>query len=126
MPNSCRVLIVDDNQDTAEAFAELIALDGHPTRIALDGRSALEHAREFRPDFAFIDLWLTDMQGCELARLLRALPELAATTLIAMTGDTRESMRLQACEAGFAEVMIKPLQPSRIDELLNSYRARPD
>src|SRR5262249_31498136 len=71
---SRRVLIVDDNADSAESMAMLLRLGEHEVRLAYDGPSALEEAHAFRPNVMFLDLELPKMDGYEVARRLRLEP----------------------------------------------------
>jgi CheY-like chemotaxis protein len=108
-----RVLVVDDNQDAAETFADLLRLEGHEVRVAADGRSALEEARRFRPEVAFCDIGLPgDLDGYALGRALRAEPGLEHALLVAMTGYAAEEDRQRSREAGFDLHFAKP---ARID-----------
>jgi two-component system CheB/CheR fusion protein len=113
-----RVLIVDDNSDTAEATSELTVSWGHQAAVAHDGPEALEVARGFRPDIALIDIGLPEMNGYELARRLRELPGLETTRLVAITGYGREEDQRAAQEAGFDLHFTKPVDPIRLKTLL--------
>ena len=117
---SRRVLIVDDNVDSAESMAVLLRLYGHEVRLAHDGLTALEEARVFRPDVMFLDLSLPKMDGFEVARRLR--PELAmrGMTLVAMTGYGQEEDRRRTREAGFHLHLVKPVDFDALEELLSS------
>jgi CheY-like chemotaxis protein len=117
-----RVLIVYDNADTAATVAEFAKLLGHEVAIAPDGPSALELAGQFRPDIALIDIGLPQMNGYELARCLRALPEVAAIPLVAITGYAREENRQAALAAGFNLHLAKPIEPARLERLLTTLR----
>lgn len=79
---------------------------GHTCREALDGTTGLAIAAELKPHVAIVDLWLPDMTGQEVARVLRERdPEVY---LIALTGSTREEDRTRAFDAGFDEFLMKP------------------
>jgi two-component system CheB/CheR fusion protein len=108
-----RVLVVDDNADAAETFAELLRLEGHDVRVAGDAREGLELARRFLPEVAFCDIGLPgELDGYALGRALRAEPGLEHTLLVAMTGYASEEDQRRAREAGFALHFAKP---ARID-----------
>src|SRR5262249_4644033 len=104
-----RVLIVDDNVDSAESMAVLLRLYGHDVRLAHDGEAALEEARAFRPDVMFLDLSLPKMDGYEVARRLRLEPAMSGVTLVAMTGYGQEEERRRTQEAGFNLHLVKPV-----------------
>jgi CheY-like chemotaxis protein len=105
-----RVLVVDDNRDGAELLEEVFRALGHNTRLAYDGEGALELAREFRPEIAFLDIGLPVMDGYQLARRMRAAPGLQEVRLVAVTGFGQEADRGRAREAGFDEHLVKPVE----------------
>jgi CheY-like chemotaxis protein len=118
-----RVLVVDDNVDTAQSLSWLLQAFGHEVRVAHTGAEAIERARAFRPDAVLLDVGLPDIDGYEVARQLRATPDHARALLIAATGHNRERDRLVAAEAGFDHYLVKPFDPSRVDQLLTAQRA---
>jgi CheY-like chemotaxis protein len=113
-----KVLIVDDNSDTAEAASELAVGWGHQVAVAHDGPDALEVARNFRPDIALIDIGLPEMNGYELARRFRELAGLETVFLVAITGYGGEEDQRAAQEAGFNLHFTKPIDPIRLKRLL--------
>jgi CheY-like chemotaxis protein len=120
-----RVLVVDDNVDSAESIAVLLRLDGHEVRLAHDGEAALEEARSFKPDVMFLDLSLPKIDGYEVARRLRKEPALSGMTLVAMTGYGHEEERRRTREAGFHSHLVKPADFNTLRELLSSPPANP-
>jgi CheY-like chemotaxis protein len=114
-----RVLVVDDNIDSADTMAELVRIWGHDVRTAHDGPSALEQARSFRPQVVLLDVGLPGMDGYELARRLRA-EGLAGELLVSITGYGLEEDRRRAEEAGFDHHLTKPVDP---DTLLRLFKA---
>lgn len=113
-----RVLIVEDNPDLAETLRRLIALWGHDADLASSGPSALEKAMNFRPDLALVDIGLPKMDGFEVAECFCRTPELAGMRLIAMSGYSDESDRTHASQSGFHDFLLKPVDPSRLQQLL--------
>ena len=113
-----RILIVDDNTDTAEAVAETAKAWGHTVTVAHDGATALELTTAFRPEIALVDIGLPQMNGYELARRLRRLDGMEAALLVALTGYAREEDREKAREAGFDYHLTKPIEPARLKRLL--------
>ena len=113
-----RVMVVDDNVDTAESEAELAKLWGHEVAIAQNGPAAIELASKFQPDIALIDIGLPEMNGYEVARRLRQLPDVRTTLLVAITGYGREEDQKAAREAGFDLHLTKPVNPVRLEKLL--------
>jgi len=112
-----RVLVVDDNQDAADALVEALDASGHAVLAAYDGPSALDAAARTRPDAAFLDIGLPLMDGYELARRMRELlgPDVK---LVALTGYGQEHDRAQSRAAGFDEHLVKPVELDRIVGLL--------
>src|SRR5687768_5375038 len=84
-PTGHRVLVVDDNVDAAESLCTLLGMLGHETAMAFDGPSGLALADQFRPRVAILDLGLPRLDGYELARRLRAVPD-APGLVIAVSG----------------------------------------
>jgi CheY-like chemotaxis protein len=113
-----RILVVDDNADAAESLAMLLRLMGHDMRIALTGAAALTEAEAFRPEVVFLDIGLPEMDGYEVARQLRARPEMQQALLIALTGFDQDEVRDQATAAGFDRHVVKPLEVETIEDLL--------
>jgi signal transduction histidine kinase/ActR/RegA family two-component response regulator len=103
-----RVLVVDDNVDVAELIAEALSDEGFETRVALEGRAAIEAWRTFAPHAAIMDVGLPDMDGYELARAIRE-EHGAAPTLIAATGYGQKRDRVLAADAGFDCHFVKPV-----------------
>jgi CheY-like chemotaxis protein len=103
------VLIVDDQQDTAELVAMVLGEHGHEVKVAHDGETALSLALEFRPQIALLDIGLPVMDGLQLAAAMRATPELAACRLIAISGYCTEHDRARSRSAGFEQHLAKPL-----------------
>jgi PAS domain S-box-containing protein len=117
-----RILVVDDNEDSADMLAEALKARGHQTRIAHDAPAALRVAEAFMPDIAFLDIGLPVMDGYELAARLRELPGLAGVRLIALTGYGQESDRQRTRAAGFAHHLVKPVDFEAIEAVVNGGR----
>ena len=115
-----RVLVVDDNVDAAESLATLLSISGHEIRMAHDGRSALEAAREFRPDLALLDIGLPGLSGFEVAEQIRREPTLAPIVLVAMTGYGLETDRQRSRDAGFDHHLVKPADFAEVQKILGS------
>ncbi len=117
---TCRVLVVDDSSDSAESLSVMLAFEGHETKTAHDGPSALELARAFRPQVTLLDIGLPGMSGYEVARRLRKQPGGRKTTLIALTGYGQEEDRRKSREAGFDHHLTKPVNYDTLASLINS------
>jgi PAS domain S-box-containing protein len=103
-----RVLVVDDNIDSAESMSALLEMQGHEVHAVYDGPSALTAAGTFRPDVVLLDLGLPGMSGLEVCRALRA-QGFAGTRIVAMTGYGTGKDRLRTEEAGFDAHLVKPV-----------------
>jgi PAS domain S-box-containing protein len=114
-----RILVVDDNVDTARSLARLLKLSGHDVRTAHDGPEALEEAREQRPEFILLDIGLPEMDGYEVARRLRESGH-AGAVIIAISGYGREEDRRRSREAGFNHHLSKPLDHDALLTLLGA------
>jgi signal transduction histidine kinase/ActR/RegA family two-component response regulator len=117
-----RVLVVDDNRDSADSLGVLLRLIGHPVQTAYDGPQALEVAREFRPDIVLLDLALPSLGGHEVARRLRGDPGLPGLVLIALSGYGGEEDRRRSREAGFDHHLVKPCVLEELELLLRNPR----
>ena len=110
-----RVLVVDDNVDSADSLAELLALAGHDAQPVYSAQAALDRARTFG-DVVLLDIGLPEMDGYEVARRLRA--EGGPRVLIAVTGYGQEADLRLAREAGFDDHVTKPVDFARLQQLL--------
>ena len=118
-PAAIRALVVDDNTDAAELLAEVLCAMGHHAESAHDGPSALRMATALRPDVALLDIGLPVMDGYELARRLRTVPELSEVRLIAVTGYGQDSDRRRTSEAGFHGHLTKPVSVDALARLID-------
>lgn len=115
-----KVLLVDDNEDFAEALGDLILEDGHDLRIVHDGNGALNTALKFKPDIILLDVGLPEMDGFEVARALRKKPGIKDTLLVAITGYGQYEDRTRAMEAGFDQHFVKPIKFNELRKLFSS------
>ncbi len=120
---SLRIMVVDDNVDAAESLAMMLELDGHSVIRAHDARAAIALARNERPNVMLLDIGLPDIDGYELARRLRALPEVDAARLIAVTGYGQAEDRRRAQDAGFDDYLVKPVEFESLRVMLQPDRA---
>jgi len=119
-----RVLVVDDNADAAQMLAALLEVQGHDVSVEYDARGALARAHDEHPDVLLLDIGLPDMDGYELARRLRAQPENAGATLVALTGYGQNQDREEAQQAGFDHYLVKPADLNEVNEVLAQAEAR--
>lgn len=121
-----RVLLVDDNVDFVTTMATLLKTLGHDVKIAHEGVTAQKIAREFSPEFSFLDIGMPGMNGYDLARHLRELPETSASILVAVTGWGQEKDRQLSSSAGFDYHLVKPVELARILEVIETGLTRQD
>jgi len=117
-PESRRVLVVDDQPDTADMFGKLLETMGQQVRVAYDGESALKIAPEYRPQVAFIDLSMPGLSGSEVARQLRQTFSREQLTLVALSGYSRYHASIEGTE--FDHYLLKPASSEAVIEMLNS------
>ena len=113
-----RILVVDDNADAAEMLAMYVGSMGHEVRVENSSSRALLAARNLRPDVGLFDIGLPGMDGYDLARRMRAEPETAGMTLIAVTGYGDRADVAAALAAGFDHHLVKPVDPQRLGAIL--------
>jgi CheY-like chemotaxis protein len=102
------VLVVEDNEDAANTLREVLELDEHVVEVAYSGPGGIEKARSFHPDIVFCDIGLPEMDGYEVARKMRADPELARVALVAVSGYAQPEDVAMAKAAGFDAHLAKP------------------
>ena len=118
---SLRVLIVEDDVDSADSLSMLLRLHGHEVQLARTGPTALEMAAASRPDMVLLDIGLPGMDGYQVAKLLRELPEFKDVVLCALTGYTpSEADRQRQQETGFDHYYVKPVELAKLLELFKS------
>jgi two-component system CheB/CheR fusion protein len=117
---SLRVMVVEDNADTADSLSLLLRLFGHEVLVARTGPTALELAPGFKPDVVLLDIGLPGMDGYHAAQRLRTLPEFKSVTICALTGYTpSEADRQRFPQAGFDHYFVKPMD---LEILLEMFR----
>ena len=118
-----RILVVDDNEDAADTLGMLLEAAGHEVMVEHCPHRALARARETAPQVCLLDIGLPDMDGAELARRLRALPETAHAMLAAVTGYGQDSDRARTRDAGFDHHLVKPIDLDQLHAILDRLRA---
>jgi CheY-like chemotaxis protein len=113
-----RILVVDDNRDSADSLASLLKLTGSKTKTAYDGLEAVEAAANFRPNVVLLDIGLPKLNGYEAARKIREQPWGSKVVLIALTGWGQEADRRRSSEAGFNRHLVKPVEYAQLTQLL--------
>jgi signal transduction histidine kinase/CheY-like chemotaxis protein len=115
-----RILVVDDNRDAAESLALILSMSGAEVEVAFGGEQALAKMRSHKPEVTLMDIGMPGMDGYEVARRVRADPELASLRLVALTGWGQAEDKERALKEGFDEHLTKPVDPADLDGLLRS------
>lgn len=121
---SQRILVIEDELDTAQTLAVLFKGMGHELEFAISASAALECAQRFRPSVVLIDLLLPDGDGCDLAHTLKQDAALPGLTVIAMTGFGSEQLRRRALKSGCDAYLQKPVDLAAVDALVRSVPSR--
>ena len=123
-PTGLRVLVVDDNQDSASSMAMLLKIRGNEIAVAHDGSEAVEMAERFAPDMVLLDLGLPMLDGYGAARQIRQQPWGKQMMLVALTGWGQDEDRRKSKEAGFDHHLVKPVDHNSLMILLDELRQR--
>ena len=123
-----KILVADDDQDSAESLALLFQLMGHDVRAAQSGLAAIDVAAEFRPDLIVLDIGMPGLDGYEVCRRIRQHDWAQTIVIAALTGWSRDEDRDRSEEAGFNHFLVKPVDPKALEELIAGLMrtARPD
>jgi signal transduction histidine kinase/integral membrane sensor domain MASE1/ActR/RegA family two-component response regulator len=122
--NHYRILVVDDNKDSAESLSLLLSTLGSDVRQAYDGQEAIEAAEAFRPEIILLDIGMPVMNGYEAARGIRSREWGSDVVLVALTGWGQEEDRRRSTEAGFDWHLTKPVDVSALKKLLDELAGR--
>ena len=115
-----RVLVVDDNRDSAESLALMLRLSGYEVHKAYDGLEAVAIAAKLRPDVILLDIGLPTLNGYDACRRIRAESGTGHPLIVALTGWGQEGDRKRAVEAGFDNHLVKPVNLDVLINLINS------
>jgi two-component system CheB/CheR fusion protein len=119
-----RILVVEDQPDTAQSFAYLLQALGHEAEYVTHAKEALEAARRLRPDVVFLDIGMEDIDGWQLARMLRAEPEFEGVHLVAVTAYGRDEDRTRSRRSGFDAHILKPVGVDLLQSILAQFGIR--
>jgi signal transduction histidine kinase/CheY-like chemotaxis protein len=120
-----RILVVDDNRDSADSLAELLRLNGNAVETAYGGRAAVAVAAECKPEVVLLDIGMPDMNGHEVCRALRAEPWARDVAIVALTGWAQDQDREKSHDAGFDGHLVKPVDQAALERLLGTLLTRP-
>ena len=117
---SLRVLVVEDNVDSAETLSMLLKAYGHDVRMAHEGAASVQLALDYQPNVVLLDIGLSGMNGYEVAERLRQQPSLGNLVLVAVTGYGEAVARQRSRAAGFDHHLVKPADFDKLQEILAS------
>ena len=112
------ILIADDNQDALESLALMLRMEGHEVTCASDGEEALALAGQRKPEIVVLDVGMPKLDGCEVARRIRAESWGRGAILVALTGWGQDVDRRRSREAGFDMHLVKPVDPATLCDML--------
>jgi two-component system, sensor histidine kinase len=119
-PIKCRVLIVDDNRDSADTLGRLLEIFGHEVRVVYDGESCINTVVTFRPDAVLLDLDMPGMNGFEVASRLRSDPgRYGSALVVAITGRTPDDRDRRVAEIGLDYHLIKPVTTAQLRRVIS-------
>jgi CheY-like chemotaxis protein len=113
-----RILVVDDNPDSAMSLAMILSMMGHETRTAHDGETAVSTAEAFRPRVVLLDIGLPKLNGYEVAQRIRQEKWGESMFLVAVTGWGQDEDRQRSEDVGMNLHMVKPVEPAVLDRVL--------
>jgi PAS domain S-box-containing protein len=116
-----RILVADDNRDSADVFAMFLQMMGNEVQTAYDGLSAVAEAERFRPDAVLLDIGMPGLNGEDACRRIRSTSWGKDAVLIAVTGWDHEENRRRIVDAGFNAHLVKPVDPGTVADLLASH-----
>ena len=120
-----RILVVDDNEDSANSLAELLRLAGHEVHTAYDGLAAVANSETIRPDVVLLDIGLPKLNGYEVCRRIREQPWGKSMMIVALTGWGQEEDRQRSRDAGFDSHTVKPVDYATLMRLLTDLPTTP-
>lgn len=115
-----RILIVDDNQDSAQTLGWMLEMEGHQVFLKYNGPDAIEMARQIAPEVVLLDIGLPDMNGYEVCKIMQQQLNPTNTVFIAQTGWGQEEHRRRSKEAGFHHHLVKPVAAADLYNIVNS------
>jgi CheY-like chemotaxis protein len=116
--NQSQVVVIDDNEASAQTLGWAMEMIGCNANIAKSGPEAIEMVKSLEPMVVIMDIGLPDMNGFEVCKILKNIPQLKNTLFIAQTGWSEEKHRILAEEVGFNHYLLKPVNLKELQELV--------
>lgn len=125
-PGPCRILVVDDDQDTAQTFAYLLVGMGHEAIFVTDSSQVVATVNRIKPHMIFLDIGMPGLNGYEVAKLLRKeYPPDSSLRLVAITGQSDEKAHIKSRQAGFDAHVKKPVAIDLVEAIIRQLGPRP-
>ena len=121
---SLRILIAEDNRDSADSLKMLLEVLGYEAHLVHDGAAAVHAASQLQPDVILMDIGLPIMNGYEAVRHIRAQNSAPRPLIVALTGWGQERDRELSAEAGVDHHLVKPLDLAVLEQILDSWQGR--
>jgi len=118
-PARRRILVADDNEDSAASLAMMLSFMGNEVHAAHDGMEAVEAAAAFRPDVILLDIGMPRMNGYDACRAIREQPWGRGLLILALTGWGQDEDKRRSREAGFDDHLVKPVEPAELERKLD-------
>lgn len=118
--HSLKILVVDDNEASAQTTAWALEMFGYQAVIAFKGATAIAEAKALKPDVVMMDIGLHDMDGYEVCKVLKQDPALSHTVFIAQTGWDLDEHRERSRAAGFRHHLVKPVNVMDLQSIMES------
>jgi len=116
-----RVLVADDNVDSAETLATILRMLGHEPFVTHDGEAAVQRAAEVQPDVILLDIGMPKLNGYEACRRIRSQPWASGICIVALTGWGQDDARNRTREAGFDAHLVKPVSLDELERAIASH-----
>jgi len=118
-----RVLVVDDNVDSAKTMGWMMEMFGNQVHLAYTGPEALKEAQDFKPQLVLMDIGLPGINGYEVCQTMRRMPELEDAVIVAQTGWGEREHKEMSKEAGFDHYLVKPVDMNALKKLVDTIRS---
>lgn len=118
-----RLIVVDDNRDAADSVAVLLERAGYDVRVAYGGKQAIELARSFHPDVLIVDIVMPILDGFQVAKQLRAMPQFEHAHFVALSGHGEQTHLDEASNVQFDEYLLKPPKMNVVLTILSEVSA---
>jgi CheY-like chemotaxis protein len=123
-PAERRIVVADDNEDSAFTMAMMLKIMGHDVRTAHDGFEAIKVAEAFRPELILLDIGMPILNGYDACRRIREQSWGKGVVMVALTGWGQDEDKRQSREAGFDHHLVKPIEPEALEKLLAALPAK--